>query len=115
MSALDELDIYVPLAVVDIVHSLEAENERLRAALTKANAQAERFEREWYLRGDEIEQLRADAERYRWLRGGPDVPSYSSRWPRWEVRYWGGRYWQTMFAEDLDATIAASMGEEKRE
>ncbi len=39
MSALDELDIYVPLAVVDIVHSLEAENERLRefersAALT---------------------------------------------------------------------------------
>lgn len=33
MSAPDELDIYVPLAVVDIVHSLEAENERLRAAL----------------------------------------------------------------------------------
>lgn len=89
------------------------EIERLRAALTKANAQAERFEREWYLRGDEIEQLRADAERYRWLRGGPDVPSYSSRWPRWEVRYWDGRYWQTMFAEDLDATIDAAMKEQE--
>lgn len=43
MSALDELDIYVPLAVVDIVHSLEAENERLRefersAALTLPGA-----------------------------------------------------------------------------
>lgn len=35
------------------------EAERLRAALTKANNQAEHFEREWYLRGDEIERLRS--------------------------------------------------------
>ena len=32
---------------------------RLEGALVKANAQAEHFEREWYLRGDEIEQLKA--------------------------------------------------------
>lgn len=32
-----------------------AEIERLRAALAKANEQAERFERGWYLRGDALE------------------------------------------------------------
>jgi hypothetical protein len=44
-----------------------AERNRLREALGHANAQAERFEREWYLRGDEIERLRADANRMDWL------------------------------------------------
>jgi Rps23 Pro-64 3,4-dihydroxylase Tpa1-like proline 4-hydroxylase len=34
-----------------------AEIERLTAALKRANSQAEHFEREWYLRGDEIERL----------------------------------------------------------
>ena len=29
----------------------------MREALANANEQAERFEREWYLRGDEIERL----------------------------------------------------------
>ena len=33
------------------------EVDRLTAALKKANDQAEHFEREWYLRGDEIERL----------------------------------------------------------
>ena len=37
---------------------LLAENEALRACLTKANSQTEYFEREWYLRGDELEALR---------------------------------------------------------
>ena len=36
-----------------------AKLERLTAALKKANDQAEHFEREWHLRGDEIERLRA--------------------------------------------------------
>ena len=34
------------------------EIERLTACLKKANDQAEHFEREWYLRGDEIVRLR---------------------------------------------------------
>jgi len=34
---------------------MDAEIERLRAALKKANEQAERFERGWYLRGDALE------------------------------------------------------------
>ena len=34
-----------------------AEIERLTAELHKANAHAEEFERNWYLRGDEIERL----------------------------------------------------------
>lgn len=37
----------------------QAEIERLTANIKKANDQAEHFEREWYLRGDEIERLRA--------------------------------------------------------
>jgi hypothetical protein len=39
-----------------------AECERLKDALKRANDQAEHFEREWYLRGDEIEQLNAQPE-----------------------------------------------------
>ena len=37
-----------------------AEIDRLRAALSKANAQAERFERGWYLRGDALETALED-------------------------------------------------------
>lgn len=37
----------------------------LRTALAQANSQAERFEREWYLRGDELERLRMDLENTR--------------------------------------------------
>ena len=33
------------------------EADRLRVALKKANDTAERFEREWYLRGDAIDEL----------------------------------------------------------
>jgi hypothetical protein len=36
----------------------QGEIERLTAALKKANEQAEHFEREWYLRGDELERLK---------------------------------------------------------
>lgn len=42
-----------------------AEVERLTACLQKANANHEHFEREWYLRGDEIERLRAQLEQAR--------------------------------------------------
>lgn len=35
----------------------DAEIERLNAALKKANEQAERFERGWYLRGDALERI----------------------------------------------------------
>lgn len=42
-------------------HGIEALTEisLLRECLKKANEQTEHFEREWYLRGDEIERLRA--------------------------------------------------------
>lgn len=38
------------------------EIERLRAALVKANEQAERFERGWYLRGDALEAIKKHCE-----------------------------------------------------
>lgn len=44
-----------------------AEVERLAKHLKAANSQAERFEREWYLRGDEIEKLKKDAERFEYI------------------------------------------------
>ena len=43
---------------IDRVIELERENKRLTECLLKANSQAEHFEREWYLRGDEVERLR---------------------------------------------------------
>ena len=49
----------------DRIEALEAENERLTDCLAKANAQAEHFEREWYLRADRIEALEAENERLR--------------------------------------------------
>jgi len=41
------------------IREQDAEIERLTTALKIANANHEHFERHWYLRGDEIERLRA--------------------------------------------------------
>ena len=58
----------------------------------------------------ERDALKADAERYRWLRGGKEIPAYSVRWARWDVRQWCGSYWCAMFAEQMDAAIDAARG-----
>ena len=86
-------------------NTLRAEKDRLTACLEKANASAEHFEREWYLRGDELDNLRAqlaeaqrDAERYRSLRRGQ----------KWSVIDWKG---DALRADDLDASIDAAKGE----
>ena len=84
----------------------------LREALTAANAQAERFEREWYLRGDEVERLRRDATRYRWLRGDSCM-DHSARWTQWEVRRWDAPIWTNdLRRADLDAAIDDAMRKE---
>jgi len=44
-------------AHADTIDTLRAENERLTRCLKSANESHEHFEREWYLRGDEIESL----------------------------------------------------------
>ena len=89
----------------DTIDTLRAEKDRLTACLEKANASAEHFEREWYLRGDELDNLRAqlaeaqrDAERYRSLRRGQ----------KWSVIDWKG---DALRADDLDAAIDAAKGE----
>ena len=76
--------------------------ERLTQALKKANDQAEHFEREWYLRGDEIERLRVDAERYRWLRneGNPYALLVVGKYHATDVRPY--------YDADLDAAIDAA-------
>ena len=89
----------------DTIDTLRAEKDRLTTCLEKANASAEHFEREWYLRGDELDNLRAqlaeaqrDAERYRSLRRGQ----------KWSVIDWKG---DALRADDLDAAIDAAKGE----
>ena len=51
----------------------------------------------------QIEALKKDAERYRWLRG--NAPSSSTRWPRWRIEYWCGSRWDSPTKEDLDAMV----------
>lgn len=61
----------------------------------------------------EIERLREDAERYRWLRGD-SCPDHSRRWARWEVRHWRQPYWSDdLRGIDLDAAIDAAREAEK--
>ena len=43
----------------DTIDTLSAEKDRLTACLKKANISTEHFEREWYLRGDELDTMRA--------------------------------------------------------
>ena len=57
----------------------------------------------------EIEKLRKDAERYQWIRGGPSIPAWSIRWPRWELRRWNGRWWNTVYGVECDREIDAAM------
>ena len=90
---------YIAACSPDRIERLLAEVERLREALTAANAQAERFEREWYLRGDEVERLRRDAARYRLLRRGQ----------HWSVIDGIGN---ELRAEALDAAVDAAMRKE---
>ena len=40
----------------DTIDTLSAEKDRLTACLKKANISTEHFEREWYLRGDELDK-----------------------------------------------------------
>lgn len=65
---------------------------------------------------DELEKhrdaLKADAERYRWLRGD-SCPDHSSRWTQWEVRCWKAPSWTgDLRRADLDDAIDAARGKE---
>jgi hypothetical protein len=70
----------------------EAYEERLEAARAKR------------LRQEATD--RADAERYRWLRG--DGGPTSVRWPRWMVQHWTG-HWNPVQGNEMDAAIDAAM------
>ncbi|KLR57424.1 hypothetical protein, partial [Diaphorobacter sp. J5-51] len=59
---------------------LEKENKRLVECLRKANAQAEHFEREWYLRGDALEAAAQSLDAIARLAGKDQYLAYSTRW-----------------------------------
>jgi len=90
---------------------LHAENEALRVSLNKANDQAEHFEREWYLRGDELEALRADAERYRFANDSEEDFAICY----WDETMGNGGEWMCNGSKGnaidlLDAAIAKATG-----
>lgn len=57
-----------------------------------------------------LAEARADAARYRFLRG--DTPPESSRWPRWNIERWNGA-WCPMRGAELDAAIDAALAAQK--
>jgi len=61
-AVLNDAEVPALLAELD---RLTRERDEARVGLSKANEQAEHFEREWYLRGDEIERLRAERDALR--------------------------------------------------
>jgi hypothetical protein len=65
------------------------EVERLTGALKRANSQAEHFEREWYLRGYELEQLKQE-------QGEPVALKKGECWPEEVMRQWD--YWRKEIA-----------------
>lgn len=91
----------------------EADEQRTRAEYAEAERDALRAERETLYREyiaarteaeavkAERDALKEDAERYRQLR---------KPHPRWEVRYWNGKWWDTLDALGLDAAIDAGRG-----
>ena len=85
MSRLDELDVYVPLAVAEMVTSLEAE----------------------------IEQLRADAGRYQWIRDRDVIDWDSLVYCFLPTGYEHPDNAINSSAMLLDAAIDAAMKEEK--
>ena len=96
--------------------ALRAEKDRLMTCLEKANISTEHFEREWYLRGDELDNLRAqlteaqrDAERWRWLKDHARIfrqsPDMSGN------HYWMVQATTTLRGPTLDAAIDAAKGE----
>lgn len=86
------------------------EIERLTACLKKANDQAEHFEREWYLRGDEIERLRADSARYQWLREqNADEPGKLGVFRYEQMGTCVSEFEPVWVGADIDAAIDAAM------
>ena len=60
----------------------------------------------------EVERLRRDATRYRWLRGDSCM-DHSARWTQWEVRRWDAPIWTNdLRRADLDAAIDDAMRKE---
>lgn len=94
--------------LADDLHDRETQISDAWQALRDAGVQSEQSIADGIeLMRRQLVEAETDAQRYRWLRGGADIPPHSSRWARWEVRYWCGRHWNTLFAEQIDAAIDA--------
>lgn len=62
----------------------------------------------------EVEALRPDAERYRWLRGDT-ASDHSKRWTQWEIRCWQAPRWtDDLRWGTLDAAVDTALAKEPR-
>lgn len=71
----------------ECLRELREENTRLGDALKAANDQTEQFEREWYLRGDEIERLRTTMQQV--LADAQAQDALPEWWPMMEAALMG--------------------------
>lgn len=98
------------LAVFANVSRIQSDQETYDMAvnrdveLKRQRVRAERAEAE-------RDALRADAERYRWLRG--DTSPGSERWSRWNLQRWDGTCWHSLERVALDAAIDAALAREE--
>lgn len=93
---------------IDVVHLSGDEYDRLMDEREILRQEAERAWKEVDAIAKERDALKKEAERYRWLRG--DAPPESTRWPRWDVRYFAGASgWQNLLRSELDAAIDAAI------
>jgi len=114
-------DDFVPMYDFQVIEQYQIEAERLRAQLPEGMGHCTILFKEcekghgrltaanWVQHGCqtcEIEGLREDAERYRWLRG--EASEHSERWMRWELRRWDGKSWHPLERSSLDAAIDAA-------
>ena len=91
-------------AVEQLVRARDALKQGPYVGIEYYQAEVERAERA----EQDAAALKQDAERYRWLRGGSDVPAHSVRWGRWEINHWeGANGWRNLLCGELDAAIDA--------
>jgi hypothetical protein len=89
------------LALLDRVQELEA-------ALKKANGQAEHFEREWYLRGDKLEDLQAQLTAQREPLTDEQIQQIDDETPFHESPGWNLRFARNVLAAAAKPQEAAT-------
>lgn len=97
--------------LIQLITAADFEEDEI--LLVVAPDEARKMERDLAAARAEVEALRTDAERYRWLRGD-SCPSSSVRWYRWRIERWCAPHWTCdLTRHDLDEYIDADRSREQ--